>query len=66
MLLGIALLLTLYQRRLTVARVLRHAIPAGLLCLGKLASLVCLCVFLSVWGFGILRQNPPVLVTVLL
>uniref|UniRef100_A0A8C6HQI5 Mannosyltransferase n=1 Tax=Mus spicilegus TaxID=10103 RepID=A0A8C6HQI5_MUSSI len=34
MLLGIALLLTLYQRRLTVARVLRHAIPAGLLCLG--------------------------------
>uniref|UniRef100_A0A8C6MZY8 Mannosyltransferase n=1 Tax=Mus spicilegus TaxID=10103 RepID=A0A8C6MZY8_MUSSI len=42
MLLGIALLLTLYQRRLTVARVLRHAIPAGLLCLGKLASLVCL------------------------
>ncbi|NP_001402948.1 dol-P-Man:Man(7)GlcNAc(2)-PP-Dol alpha-1,6-mannosyltransferase isoform 3 [Mus musculus] len=36
MLLGIALLLTLYQRRLTVARVLRHAIPAGLLCLDVL------------------------------
>ncbi|XP_021072701.1 dol-P-Man:Man(7)GlcNAc(2)-PP-Dol alpha-1,6-mannosyltransferase [Mus pahari] len=34
MLLGIALLLTLYQRRLSLARVLRHAIPAGLLCLG--------------------------------
>ncbi|XP_034372233.1 dol-P-Man:Man(7)GlcNAc(2)-PP-Dol alpha-1,6-mannosyltransferase [Arvicanthis niloticus] len=34
MLLGIMLLLTLYQRRMSVARLLRHAIPAGILCLG--------------------------------
>ncbi|XP_055483129.1 dol-P-Man:Man(7)GlcNAc(2)-PP-Dol alpha-1,6-mannosyltransferase [Psammomys obesus] len=34
MLLGLMLLLTLYQRRMSVARVFRHAIPAGILCLG--------------------------------
>lgn len=34
MLLGIMLLLTLYQRRMSVARLLQHAIPAGILCLG--------------------------------
>lgn len=34
MLLGIMLLLTLYQRRMSVGRLLRHAIPAGALCLG--------------------------------
>ncbi|XP_031208146.1 dol-P-Man:Man(7)GlcNAc(2)-PP-Dol alpha-1,6-mannosyltransferase isoform X1 [Mastomys coucha] len=34
MLLGIMLLLTLYERRMSVARLLRHAIPAGILCLG--------------------------------
>ncbi|KAL1767638.1 dol-P-Man:Man(7) c(2)-PP-Dol alpha-1,6-mannosyltransferase [Sigmodon hispidus] len=34
MLLGLMLLLTLYQRRLSVARLLQHAIPAGILCLG--------------------------------
>ncbi|XP_028609544.1 dol-P-Man:Man(7)GlcNAc(2)-PP-Dol alpha-1,6-mannosyltransferase [Grammomys surdaster] len=34
MLLGIMLLLTLYQRRMPVARLFRHAIPAGVLCLG--------------------------------
>ncbi|EDL76519.1 asparagine-linked glycosylation 12 homolog (yeast, alpha-1,6-mannosyltransferase) (predicted), isoform CRA_a [Rattus norvegicus] len=42
MLLGIMLLLTLYQRRMSVARLLQHAIPAGILCLGKLASRLCL------------------------
>nr|XP_048300858.1 dol-P-Man:Man(7)GlcNAc(2)-PP-Dol alpha-1,6-mannosyltransferase isoform X1 [Myodes glareolus]XP_048300859.1 dol-P-Man:Man(7)GlcNAc(2)-PP-Dol alpha-1,6-mannosyltransferase isoform X1 [Myodes glareolus]XP_048300860.1 dol-P-Man:Man(7)GlcNAc(2)-PP-Dol alpha-1,6-mannosyltransferase isoform X1 [Myodes glareolus]XP_048300861.1 dol-P-Man:Man(7)GlcNAc(2)-PP-Dol alpha-1,6-mannosyltransferase isoform X1 [Myodes glareolus] len=34
MLLGLMLLLTLYQRRLSVARLLQHAVPAGILCLG--------------------------------
>ncbi|XP_052016387.1 dol-P-Man:Man(7)GlcNAc(2)-PP-Dol alpha-1,6-mannosyltransferase isoform X2 [Apodemus sylvaticus] len=34
MLLGIMLLLTLYQRRMSVGRLLRHAVPAGVLCLG--------------------------------
>ncbi|XP_052604557.1 dol-P-Man:Man(7)GlcNAc(2)-PP-Dol alpha-1,6-mannosyltransferase isoform X2 [Peromyscus californicus insignis] len=34
MLLGLMLLLTLYQRRLSVARLFQHAIPAGILCLG--------------------------------
>ncbi|GAB1299710.1 Dol-P-Man:Man(7)GlcNAc(2)-PP-Dol alpha-1,6-mannosyltransferase [Apodemus speciosus] len=34
MLLGIMLLLTLYQRRMSVGRLLRHAVPAGALCLG--------------------------------
>ncbi|MEJ1271374.1 asparagine-linked glycosylation 12 (alpha-16-mannosyltransferase) [Cricetulus griseus] len=33
MLLGLMLLLTLYQRRLSVARLFQHAIPAGILCL---------------------------------
>uniref|UniRef100_A0A8C2QCX8 Mannosyltransferase n=1 Tax=Cricetulus griseus TaxID=10029 RepID=A0A8C2QCX8_CRIGR len=42
MLLGLMLLLTLYQRRLSVARLFQHAIPAGILCLGKSASRVCL------------------------
>ncbi|XP_051016131.1 dol-P-Man:Man(7)GlcNAc(2)-PP-Dol alpha-1,6-mannosyltransferase [Acomys russatus] len=34
MLLGLMLLLTLYERRMSVARLLRHAVPAGALCLG--------------------------------
>ncbi|KAF6117301.1 ALG12 alpha-1,6-mannosyltransferase [Phyllostomus discolor] len=34
LLLGLVLLLLLYTRRLTVARALRFAVPAGLLCLG--------------------------------
>lgn len=34
MLLGFMLLLTLYQRRMSVARLFQHAIPAGILCLG--------------------------------
>ncbi|KAH0520716.1 Dol-P-Man:Man(7)GlcNAc(2)-PP-Dol alpha-1,6-mannosyltransferase [Microtus ochrogaster] len=38
MLLGLMLLLTLYQRRLSVARLLQHAVPAGILCLGKSTS----------------------------
>lgn len=63
MLLGIMLLLTLYQRRMSVARLLQHAIPAGILCLGKLASRLCLCVCQWFWY---LRQSPTVLVTVLL
>ncbi|KAF6117303.1 ALG12 alpha-1,6-mannosyltransferase [Phyllostomus discolor] len=35
LLLGLVLLLLLYTRRLTVARALRFAVPAGLLCLGE-------------------------------
>ncbi|CAO2601305.1 Dol-P-Man:Man(7)GlcNAc(2)-PP-Dol alpha-1,6-mannosyltransferase [Lemmus lemmus] len=42
MLLGLMLLLTLYKRRLSVARLLQHAVPAGILCLGKSTSRVCL------------------------
>nr|KAF6270555.1 ALG12 alpha-1,6-mannosyltransferase [Pipistrellus kuhlii] len=36
LLLGLVLLLLLCTRRLSVARALRHAVPAGLLCLGEL------------------------------
>lgn len=35
LLLGLVLLLLLCTRRLSVARALRHAVPAGLLCLGE-------------------------------
>uniref|UniRef100_A0A8D2B5S6 Mannosyltransferase n=1 Tax=Sciurus vulgaris TaxID=55149 RepID=A0A8D2B5S6_SCIVU len=34
LLLGLLLLLTLYHRRISVARLLQHALPAGALCLG--------------------------------
>lgn len=39
LLLGLLLLLPLCRRRLSLATLLCHAVPAGLLCLGKLASL---------------------------
>lgn len=36
LLLGLVLLLLLCTRRLSVTKALRHAVPAGLLCLGEL------------------------------
>jgi Na+/H+-dicarboxylate symporter len=39
LLLGLMLLLAMCYRRMSVTRLLQHAIPAGVLCLGKSASL---------------------------